>query len=155
MTRSIDPDLRKVFMEIYSKPEMSDLVWLNTFRIQSSRYCRENPCVALVSYLPMDAALIAGIQNGLCSIAERHGIRNGFGFLTPFDSGKRCVFEYDYYFNHNNPDDLERIRRAAEEAGAMLDEYTRKTGTVRQLRHIVNQGCCRKESILYAWEGEI
>lgn len=154
MTRSIDPDLRRVFIQILSRPEMSDLVWLNTFRIQSSRYCREDPCVALVFYLPMDTPLIAEISDGLRSIAERRRVRNGFGFITPIDSGKRCVFEYDYYFDHNDPDELERIRTAAEEAGGLLDEYSRKTGTVRQLRYVANQGCCRKENLLYSREGE-
>ena len=47
-SRDIDPELRPFFEELYSRPEMSDLVWLNTFRIQSSRYCREKPCVAFV-----------------------------------------------------------------------------------------------------------
>ncbi|HEX2945255.1 MAG TPA: FAD-binding protein [Clostridia bacterium] len=154
LARTIDPELRKVFTDIYSRPEMSDLAWLNTFRIQSSRYCRENPCVALVCYLPVDVSLITEILRGLCSIADRHGIRNGFGFITPFDNGKRCVWEYDYYFDNNDPDGLERIRQAAEEAGCLLDEYSRKTGTVRQVRYVTNQGCCRKENLLYAWEGE-
>lgn len=149
MTQSIDPELRSFFEKVYSKPEMSDLVWLNTFRIQSSRYCREKPCVALVCYLPIDAALITEIQNGLRIIAEKHQIKNELGFITPFDNGKRCVWEYDYYFNHNDPDDITRIQQSVYEAGALLDEYSKRTGTVRQVRYVANQGCCRKENLLY------
>jgi UDP-N-acetylenolpyruvoylglucosamine reductase len=149
MTQSIDPDLRPFFENIYSKPEMSDLVWLNTFRIQSSRYCRENPCVALVCYLPVDASLIIEIQNGLRIIADKHQIKNGLGFITPFDNGRRCVWEYDFYFNHNDPDDISRIQQSVQEAGALLDEYCKKTGTIRQVRYVTNQGCCRKENLLY------
>jgi len=149
MTQDIDPDLRPFFEKLYSRPEMTDLVWLNTFRIQSSRYCRENPCVALVCYLPIDSSLIAEIQGGLRDIAEKHHLKNEFGFITPIDSGKRCVWEYDYYFNHNDPDEVSRIQLATYEAGALLDEYSEKTGTIRQVRYVVNQGCCRKENLLY------
>ena len=146
MTADIDPDLRPFFEKLYLRPEMTDLVWLDTFRIQSSRYCREKPCVALVFYLPIDPSLIVEIQEGLRYIAEKHQLKNEFGFITPIDNGKRCVFEYDYYFNHNDPDDISNIQQATYEAGALLDEYTLKTGTVRQIRYVVNRGCCRKET---------
>jgi hypothetical protein len=148
-TRDIDPDLRPFFEKLYSRPELSDLAWLNTFRIQSSRFGREKPCVALVFYLPMDKDLIAEIQDGLRGIAEKHHLKNELGFITPIDSGKRCVWEYDYYFDHNDPDEIARIQQATSEAGALLDEYCQKTGTIRQVRYVVNQGCCRKENLLY------
>jgi len=149
MTQDIDPHLRPFFEKLYARPEMTDLVWLNTFRIQSSRYCRERPCVALVCFLPIDTSLIAEIQCGLQDIAEKHHLKNGFGFITPIDSGKRCIWEYDYYFDHDNPDEVSRIQLATYEAGALLDEYSEKTGTIRQVRYVVNQGCCRKENLLY------
>lgn len=149
LTEDIDSDLRPFFEGLYSRPEMTDLVWLNTFRILSSRYCREKPCVALVCYLPIDTSLINEIQDGLRDIAEKHHLKNEFGFITPIDSGKRCVWEYDYYFNHNDPDEISRIQLATHEAGALLDEYSEKTGTIRQVRYVVNQGCCRKENLLY------
>ena len=148
--RDIDPDLRPFFEEAYSRPEMSDLVWLNTFRIQSSRYCRENPCVAFVCYLPIDKALIGEIQDGLRAVAEKHRLKGEFGFITPIDSGKRCVWEYDYYFDHNDPAAIARVQQATREAGALLDDYCQRTGTIRQVRYVVNQGCCRKENLLYS-----
>ncbi len=147
--RDIDPDLRPFFEELYSRPEMSDLVWLNTFRIQSARYDREKPCVAFVFYLPIDASLISEIQDGLRSIAEKHRLKNGFGFITPIDNGKRCVWEYDFYFDHNDPAEIARVQQATCEAGGLLDDYSKKTGTIRQVRYVVNRGCCRKENLLY------
>lgn len=150
LTRDMDPDLSPFFEELYSRPEMTDLVWLTTFRIMSSRYCREKPCVALVLYLPIEASLITEIQDKLKDIAEKHHLKNALGFITPIDSGKRCVWEYDYYFDHHDPADISRVQRAAQEAGALLDEYTVKTGTIRQVRYVVNQGCCRKENLLYS-----
>jgi hypothetical protein len=97
----------------------------------------------------MDTALILEIQQGLLDIAVRNGIKSGFGFITPIDCGKRCGWEYDYYFDHNNPEDLHKIRQATQDAGALLDVYSIKTGTIRQVRNVVNRGCCRKENLLY------
>ncbi len=149
MTKDLDPELRPFFEKLYSRPEMTDLVYLNTFRIQSSRYCREKPCVALVCYLPIDASLIIEIQDGLKRIADAHGLKCGLGFLTPIDNGKRCVWEYDYYFDNNDPDETYAIKLATHEAGDLLDAYSKIMGTVRQVRYVVNQGCCRKENLLY------
>lgn len=149
MVQDIDLDLRSAFAEIYSRPEMTDLVWLNTFRIQSSRFFRAKPAVALVFYLPIDNALIAEIYKGLQEIADKHNLKNEFGFITPFDNGKRCVWEYDYYFDHNDQNEISRVNQAAFEAGALLDKYSTGSGAVRQVRYVVNQGCCRKENLLY------
>jgi hypothetical protein len=113
------------------------------------RYVRDKPCVALVSYLPMDTAMISEILQGLSDIAKNHGIQNGFGFITPLDLGKRCCLEYDYYFDHLDPEDVNNVRKATQEAGALLDAFSQKTGTVRQVRYVVNRGCCRKENLLY------
>lgn len=144
------PDLRPFFESLYSRPEMTNLAWLNTFRVQSARYCRDKPCVALVCLLPVDTALIAEIQSGLQAIAKKHRLKSEFGFITPIDNGKRCIWEYDYYFNHADLDEISRIQLASREAGALLDAYSQETGTLRQGRYITNQGCCRKESLLYS-----
>ncbi len=145
----MEEELRPFFEKLYARPEMTDLCWLNTFRIQSSRYVREKPCVALVLYLPIDHDLIQQIERGLMDIAVKYGLKSGFGFLTPIDSGKRCVWEYDYYFDHNDPGELATIRHAAHEAGAFLDACCHEAGTVRQVRYIPNRGVCRKENLLY------
>ena len=150
LTQDIDPDLSSFFEEVYSRPEMTDLVWLNTFRIMSSRYNREKPCVALVCYLPIDTALIEEIQGRFREIAEKHHLKDGLGFITPIDSGKRCVWEHDFYFDHNDSAEVSNVQQATFEAGALLDDYSVKTGTIRQVRYVVNQGCCRKENLLYS-----
>jgi hypothetical protein len=48
-----------------------------------------------------------------------------------------------------DPDEISRIQWATQEAGALLDEYSQKTGTIRQVSYVVNQSCCRKENLLY------
>jgi hypothetical protein len=149
LTKDLDPDLKEFFQKKYLQPEMTDLVWLNTFRILSSRYCRENPCVAFVYYLPIEYELISAIENNLKKIAKKYQLRDELGFITPFDNGKRCIIEYDYYFDHQDENSLARIKSATLEAGRMLDEFSAKEGTIRQVRYVVNQGCARKENILY------
>jgi len=149
LTQDIDPDLRHFFEKLYSRPEMNDLVWSNTFRIQSTRCCRDKPSVALALYLPIDNSLIAEIQDGLRGIAEKYHLKNELGFITPIDNGKRCVWEYDYYFDNNDPAEVSSVQQATHEAGILLDEYSVKTGTIRQVRYVVNQGCSRKENLLY------
>lgn len=149
LVEDIDLDLQAFFERLYSRPEMTDLAWLNTFRIQSTRFCREKPIVAFVNYLPVDTSLIIEIMDGLQDIGNKYDLKNEFGFITPFDNGKRCIWEYDYYFDHNDEEEIARVRLAANEAGALLDKYCKKTGTIRQLRYVVNQGCARKENLLY------
>jgi hypothetical protein len=150
LTLGIDPELAPFYEELYSRPEMANLVWLNTFRVLSSRYDREKPCVAFVFYLPIDAPLITEIQGRLRDIGKKHGLKSELGFITPIDNGKRCVWEHDLYFDHHDPEDIARVQQATYEAATLLDDYSMKTGTIRQVRYVVNQGCCRKENLLYA-----
>ncbi|MDP4109365.1 MAG: FAD-dependent oxidoreductase, partial [Bacillota bacterium] len=149
LLRDVDPELRPVFERLYEDPAMTDLVRLSTYRIQSARYCRENPCVALVCYMPPDAELIERMQDEIKKITDKYRLKSEFGFITPFDAGKRCIWEYDIYFDVNDPDEVSRVRQANAEAGALLDLYSEREGTIRQVRYVINQGCCRKENLLY------
>ncbi len=149
MVEDIDPELQPFFEKLYQKPEMLDLVWLNTSRILSSRYCREKPPVALVCYLPCESSLIEEMQYELKKIADKHGIYGDLGFITPFDFGKRCIWEYDFYFNNLDPDEISRVRQVNDQAFELLEEYCKKTGTIRPVRYLLNHGCCRKENLLY------
>jgi hypothetical protein len=145
----IDPEMLPFFEKLYSRPEMTDLAWLNTFRITSTRVARENPFVGLVFYLPIDNALILQIIDALKTVAGNNQIKSEIGFITPIDNGKRCVLEYDYYFNHNDTEEVARIQQAAYTAGCILDDFALKTGTIRWIRYVVNEGCSRKENLLY------
>lgn len=150
LVRDVDPELKPFFEELYAKPEMTDPLWLNMFRIVSSRMGREKHVFALIIYLPMDNHLIKEINSNFKKIADKYELKNDFGFITPLDSGKRCVFEYDYYLDHT--DDRERImmQQAAAEAGMMIESYSEKTGTVKWIRYVFSQGFSRMENILYS-----
>ncbi len=148
--QEVDPELKTFFEKLFSNPEMTDLVWLSMFRIMSTRLGRKKPFLPVLIYLPIDNALIKELNEKFRLIAVKHGIDNDFGFITPIDNGKRCIFEYDYFFDYNNPEELTRIRLAATEANELVDEYSVKTGTVRGHPYVLYQGFCRKENLLYS-----
>lgn len=149
LVRDVDPELKPFFEKLYARPEMTDPVWLNMFRIVSSRMGREKHVLALIIYLPMDNDLIKEINGNFKSIADRYNLKNDFGFITPLDNGKRCVFEYDYYLDHTSVEERSLMQLAAVEAGMMIESYTEKTGTVKWIRYVFCQGFSRMENILY------
>ena len=149
-SREVDPELRPFFEKLYSRHEMTDLVWLNMNRIMSTRLGRKNPFLPSLIYLPIDKILINDFCNKFRSIGEKYHIENDFGFITPIDNGKRCIFEYDYFYDYNDADEIQRMRQAATEANILIDDYSVKTGTVKGHPYVLYQGFCRKESLLYS-----
>jgi hypothetical protein len=150
LAREVDPDLRHFYEKLYSRSEMTDMVWLTMFRILSTRIGRRKGFLPIVIYLPMDFELIQEITVQYISIAEEQQIDHEFGFITPIDHGKRCIYEYDYFFDHNNTSELERLRIAADHVNHLIDEYTKRTGTVRGHPYVLYQGFSRKENLLYS-----
>jgi len=153
LVRDVDPELRPFFEKLYERPELTDPLWLNMFRIVSARMGREKHVLAMIIYLPIDGRLIAEIDSEFRRIADGHGLKNDFGFITPLDNGKRCVFEYDYYLDQNDEDEKNRMRQAMMEAGMMIERMAAATGTVTWIRHVFRQGFSRKESFLYRGAG--
>ncbi len=147
---SVEEDLQDFYRELYARPEMSDLVWLNDFRIISSRMGREKHVVAFIIYVPLDNLdTIEHINSEFERIAAENSIKNDYGFLTPLDLGKRAVLEYDYYMNQTDPKERENMQKAVMEAGAMLERAMQKFPGVLWIKYVFNQGFARKESFLY------
>jgi UDP-N-acetylenolpyruvoylglucosamine reductase len=149
LVRDLDPELRPFFEEVYGRREMTDLVWLNMFRIVSSRMGRGGHFLIFIIYLPLESALIEEFCREFRHFADSHGVRNELGFISPLDGGKRAILEYDYFFDQNDPEQIARVRQAGMQAGALIEEYSSRLGTLRWIRHVVNQGVCRKENLLY------
>ena len=148
---SVDADLREFYQELYSRPEMTNLRWLNTFRIVSSRMARHKHVFVIVLYVPLNKiGVIERLISELAGIADRHSISHDYGFLTPLDLGKRAVLEYDYYIDHTDPAEGGRIGAALVELDPMIEQLSADTKGVMWLKYIFSQGCSRKESFLYA-----
>jgi hypothetical protein len=149
-SQEVDQELRPFFEKLFSQPEMTDLVWLNMYRIMSTRLGRKKPFLPALMYLPIDKALINEFNDKFRLIAEKHQIAHDFGFITPIDNGKRCIFEYDFFYDYNDPDEIQRIRQVGTEANTLIDDYSVKNGTVRGHPYVLYQGFCRKENLLYS-----
>jgi hypothetical protein len=146
----VDEDLRMFYQKLYARPEMTDMVWLNMFRILSARMSRHKHMFAFLIYVPMDRVdVIEQLCAELGRIADNHGICHDYGFLTPLDLGKRGILEYDYYIDHQDSLEKEKIRKAALEFEPYLDNLSAGTKGVKWLKYIFSQGCARKEAFLY------
>jgi len=148
--KEVDPELRSFFEKLYSHPEMTDLVWLNMFRILSTRVGRIKPFLPVLIYVPIDYTLIRELTDQFKAIADKHQIRNEFGFITPIDNGKRCILEYDFFYDYNDPDEINRVRLVGMESNALIDEYSVRTGIVKGHPYVLYQGFSRKENLLYS-----
>jgi hypothetical protein len=150
LAEGVPEDLRQFYIDLYHEPRMTDMVWLNMFRIISARMSRQKHMFAFLVYVPPGKIeVVEGIIKAFAETAERHGISHDFGFLTPLDLGKRAILEYDYYIDHIDPGEAQKIEKAMAEIEPMLDQTSAKTKGVKWLKYIFSQGCCRKESYLY------
>ena len=148
---AVDEDLRKFYTELYRQPNMTDMVWLNMYRIVSSRMSRHKHMFAFLVYVPLDRTdVIYRLMEEFRKIAEKNRIDHDFGFLTPIDFGKRAILEYDYYIDHTDPGDSERIKAAMQEIEPWMDEMSSEFTGVKWLKYVFSQGCARKECFLYS-----
>jgi len=147
---AVDEDLRSFYTGLYERPEMTDMVWLNMFRIVSSRMSREKHMLAFLVYVPLDHIdVIKGINEEFKRIADAEGLDNDYGFLTPMDFGKRAILEYDYYIDQTDPAEADKIARVMGKIEPWLDALAAKTRGVQWLKYVFSQGCSRKENFLY------
>jgi hypothetical protein len=147
---SVPESLRPFYRELYARPEMTDIVWLNMHRIVSARMSRRKHMIAFLVYLPPDRLdVVHEVLDGFGRVAGEHGIDHDFGFLTPMDLGKRAILEYDYYIDHADPAEKEKIARAMPALDPWLDALAARVPGVLSLKYVFSQGCVRKESFLY------
>jgi len=150
IAQAVDPDMRDFFTTLYDRPEMTDMVWLNMFRIISSRMGRPKHLAVFMLLVPLDDIDLLSEMNGeFRKIGDSHDVTNDFGFITPIDFGKRAMFEYDFYFNHNDPLDVQRTKRAVEETADMIGRYHRADSRIKIGKLFNNQGFARMENLLY------
>lgn len=151
LAEAVDRDLQGFYRDLYRRQHMTDLVWLNMFRIVSSRMSRHKHMFAFLVFVPLNRIeVIRHIIEEFRAIADRFSIPHDYGFLTPLDLGKRAILEYDYYIDHTDPAEGEKIRKAMVEIEPMLDGLSAGIKGVKWLKYIFSQGCSRKENYLYA-----
>ena len=145
----VDKDLQDFFKKLYSRPEMTDLVWLNMYRILSSRIGRKYayaPGFAFVSLDNLDK--VVEICDMLKSIGGKYDLRGGLGVINPMDFGKRAQIEHVYYFDQTNNQERENAANALIESMNKVSAFTQEM-KAPALVSIVFQGLCRSENLLY------
>lgn len=150
LSKAVDPDLKAFYEKLYNRSELTDMLWLNTFRIVSSRMGRDGHIVAFILYVPLDnIPQVEEIHKAFTEVAHSSGVRGAFGFLTPVDQGAMAVFEWDMYLDHTDPEEVGKMRKAMEKTGAMLDRFSEQDPRVLWIRDVFNKGFSRKEGFLY------
>lgn len=150
IAEEVEEDLKEFYTSLYHKQKYTDMVWLNMFRIVSTRMARHKHVLAFLIYVPMDRTdLIVHLNHQFKLIGDSHGVDNEYGFLTPMDLGKRAILEYDYYIDHTSQLERKRAKAVIEEASPWLDELALNIKGVTWIKTFFSQGCARKESIFY------
>lgn len=146
----VDEDMRDFFSEFYSRPESTDPVWLNSFRILPARMGRGRQFVSKILYYdlryPHEIVDACG-QLGLTG--DKHNLKHGFGYLLPFADGTRAVLEYDYYYDRTDAVDVDSMKRAMGEAAVKVGELRSSPGFVCSGETVFMQGLCRPETYLF------
>jgi hypothetical protein len=150
LARAVPEDLKGFYTELYSRAEMTNMVWLSMFRIISSRMGRYKHPVSFILYVPMDnIPLIMKIDSEFKRIGDKHQTHNDYGFITPLDMGKRGVYEFDYYVDHTNDADRKNCLNAMAEAVDMIEGFCSGAHGVKWIQSVLYQGFCRSENLLY------
>jgi len=145
LAQVFDEDLRDFFEKVYSRPEITDSIWLHTFRILPCRMERKHMWMYRGGYMPGDKETILKVCRELEKSAQEYHIDGAFGFLSYLEHGKLAHLEYDYYYDHTDPDARKRVNQA------IVDSWKRQLAIpgVTPLEFICNKGLRRKEHILY------
>jgi hypothetical protein len=145
LVKVFDEDLRDFFEKLYSKPELTDSIWLHSFRILPCRMERKHMWMYRGGYMPGDKKTILKVVDALEKPAQQYDIDGAFGFLSYLERGKLAHLEYDYYYDHTDPDARKRVNKA------IVESWRRQFAIkgVTPLEFICSKGLHRKEHILY------
>jgi len=150
LASAVDEDLQEFYTSLYNKPEMTDLVWLNMFRILSPRMGRYKHVLAFIVYVPLNKPdVIIELDREFRYIGDKYKIKNDYGFLTPLDNGKRAVFEYDYYIDHTDPAEIQKVFDSIGETAGMIEKFSAQYKGLKWIKYTLYQGFCRSENLLY------
>ena len=149
ITRHMDDDLKSFYSKVFSNPKMTNIVWLNMFRINSARIGRDHQYYPIILWASLnDLAILEEVCDNLATIGDKHGIKNGFGYSNTIDFAKWTVIEFDYYFDSDEEKD--KVKDVCFEAYTMIDEYiTEKKFHAVLSASSLFQGQCRTETLLY------
>lgn len=145
MAKAFDRDLQPFFEKLYARPEMTDIVWLHDYRILPSRLMRQKMFLLRGGYLVADKQKILDLDTMLDETATKYRLQHALGFIVFINHGRFAFLEYDYYFDHLDPDARNRLNQSVVET---LQRELRMKDLL-PVEYVVHKGMFRKEQLLY------
>ena len=146
LAKVYDKDLQDFFRKLYSKPEMTDVVWLHAFRILPTRMLRQRMFMGPGgSIWTGDIDHILDWIQMFADVGDKYKLEHSLGFITPLDHGNFAYMEYDYFYDHNDPELADKISKTFIETM----EQSLVMGKVVTLLDYLFKGMYRKEHVLY------
>jgi FAD/FMN-containing dehydrogenase len=142
---AFDEDLQKFFKKIYSKSKLTDVIWLHSFRILPSRMIRQKLFMVRGGFMQGDDETILKTHDILRDVGEKYGLENALGFISFLEHGKLAFLEYDYYFDHNDREAMDRLNKAIGES--LIGELMIKN--VLPVEYVFHKGLNRKEHLFH------
>jgi hypothetical protein len=142
---AFDNDLQKFFEQVYSKPEMTDVIWLHSFRILPSRMIRQRLFMVRGGFMQGDDATILKTHDMLRDVGEKYELEHALGFISFLEHGKLAFLEYDYYFDHNDKKAMDNLNKAIGES--LIGELI--INNVLPVEYVFHKGLNRKENLFY------
>jgi len=140
-----DTDLQNFFEKIYLKPELTDIIWLHSFRILPSRLMRQKMFMLRGGYIVADKQKIMNLNSMLKETGDKYKLENALGFISFINHGRFAFLEYDYYFDNLDPDSQNRLNQAIIET--LQKELKMKD--FLPVEYALHKGLYRKEQLFY------
>ena len=146
IAKVFDEDLQDFFKEVYSKPEMTDVVWLHAFRILPSRMMRQRMFFGQAGKIwPGNGDPVIKWHDMIAEVCNKYNFEHALGFITLGDNGKIVGLEYDFYYDHNDPEAAKNVSKACIET---TEKSLLMGGTIPIFNYMF-KGVYRKEHTLY------
>jgi len=142
---AFDPDLKDFFTNIYKKPEMTNPIWLHEFRILPSRMLRQRMFMVRGGFMKAQKDIILKAYKVLKEVGEKYHKEHALGFISFLDSGKIAFLEYDYYYDHTKPEEIQNLNPSIIESltkELTIDDYL-------PIEFSFHKGLYRKEQVFY------
>jgi len=142
---AFDKDLKDFFTNIFKQPEMTDPIWLHEFRILPCRMLRQRMFMVRGGFMAAKKDTILKAYETLKEVGDKYHKEHALGFISYLDSGKIAFLEYDYYYNHIDPNEYKNLNPSIVESltkELTIDDYL-------PIEFSFHKGLFRKEQVFY------
>jgi len=142
---AFDKDLKDFFTALYKKPEMTNSIWLHEFRILPSRMLRQRMFMVRGGFMKAQKDIILKAYEILKEVGDKYLKEHALGFVSYLDSGKIAFLEYDYYYDHTNPNEQQNLNPSIVES--LTKELTIEG--YLPIEFSFHKGLYKKEQVFY------